>query len=350
MTDISILYSISDANREMVAWSPNATENREMPQKILDAIVSDEECAICGSANDYHNLSSEYARKGLYSMAAIIAASGARRYTHNIDLLADIIKFGCSSQRWDDCKRAYGRLCEMDKKLWNWRAFTFSIDYLIDRCSTEESSERESTYNEALALAKEYKESILRDERAWVAEAELFLMENETEKAICTLVDGVGQVGVAPQCCIKLADIYLERGEYKNAIKYSAIGAKATAQDQPSASIAYLYYVSALAKDALIHQAAQEQSDGATVGFRNHDAVTDALTDYEIAESIFRIQGQRSYLQNIMARRIILRKKSGLKQEEDTVTESAHKSRTINDLLHQLHSLSQAIDDDNDED
>ncbi|WP_336595683.1 hypothetical protein [Bacteroides acidifaciens] len=348
MANPSILYSISEANRELEKWTPNITEDQELPQKILNAIEADTEGTICGSADDYHNLASEYARKGFYAMAATIAVAGASRYTYNIDLLADIIKYSCDSQRWNNCKKAYERLCTMNKKLWNWRAFTFSINYLIDRCSTEELLVREVTYNEALALSKEYKESSLQDERAWVAEAELFLMENEVEKAIQTLVDGVAQVGVAPQCCVKLSDIYLKRGEYENVIKYSAIGARATAQEQPSASIAYLYYVSALAKDALIHQAAREQDNGTVDGFCNHDAVNDALIDYEIAEKIFLIKHQSSYLQTIRARRIILQKKSGIVAEGNIEEESTPKSRTDNDLLRQLHLLSQIIDSNND--
>lgn len=338
--EISTLYSISDANRKLEAWFPNSSEDQELPQKILDAISSDTEQTICGSANEYHNLASEYARKGLASMASAIAALGAKRYPQNIDLLADVIKFGSESQKWEICKEAYQRLSKIDKKRWNWRAFTFSVDYLIDRYSTEEPPEREDTHKEAVALVQKYKESGLQDERAWVAEAELFLTENETEKAVKTLEDGVEKIQVAPQCCIKLADIYLKCGEYEKAIKYSAIGAKATAQEQPSASIAYLYYVSALAKDALIHQEALNSSpDCETSGFRDLNAVNAALADYKIAEKIFRLQRQNAFVPNIMTRQIILREKSGLNQ-----TEIETKDPHANDIARQLYSLIQDED------
>lgn len=324
-----IVYSISDANRRMERWTAEDEENAQLPEKILTAIRNEEDNkTICGSADEYHNLLSEYARKGLPSIALEVAKLGIRLYPQNIDLLSDGIKFASETQDWETCQKIYQRLLEIPKDLWNWRAFTFCIDYLKERFSVENDLGRDAVYNEALALVEDYKKLILWDERAWVAEAELYLVKNRVAMAIEALENGVKNIEVAPQCCLKLSDLYLARGEYEKVIKYSAIGARATAQDQPTASTGYFYYISALAKDALIHKSALENPDDKGKGFHNSDTVKDALIDYDIADTIFRNQNRTPYIGTIWMRKTILMKKSGLEEKGQDLLRNLLELRT----------------------
>ena len=106
----------------------------------------------------------------------------------------------------------------------------------------------------------------------------------------------------------------LEDGAYEDVIKFSSMGIRGTAQDQPSASNGYLLYASALAKDALIHKEALESNgEIKNKGYNNLDAVRDALTDYRIAMALL---NKPIYVQNIRQREVILRAKSGLDSDK----------------------------------
>ena len=62
---------------------------------------------------------------------------------------------------------------------------------------------------------KEFKTYIPYEERSFVAEAELYEKQNQHTEMINALQEGINSVRVAPQCCMKLADAYLELGEYE---------------------------------------------------------------------------------------------------------------------------------------
>lgn len=331
--------SVSDAEQQLVHWSPIDTTEKDLPTQIVEVIDSEDDgTKVTGTAAEYHNLASEYARKDLYDYARIVAIAGTRKYKYNVDLLADIVKFGSQSQAWESCKKAYDRLQDIGKKKWTWRTYTFAIDYLQSRMEQEDAECAKLTYAEAMKLSESYKG--LRDERAWVAEAELYLFVGETDKAITTLKDGVKKIAVAPQCCLKLGDLLLERGRYHDVIKYAAIGARGTAQEQPTASTGYLYYISALAKDALIHQDAFDNPDVSGKGFLNSVAVSDALLDYDIAKSL--MSDRPIFYNNIRQRTTILTMKSGL---TTTQTESHDKEKIVQEILHHFLENSEPPED-----
>lgn len=330
------IVSITDANTRLIHWD---TKDHDLLAFIATSVANNPQ-KITGTADEFHNLASEFARKGLYRYAVQVAKAGACKYGRNVDLLADIVKFGSQCQDKDACERAYDRLNSIDKKMWTWRAFTFVIDYLENAMETANKDEdtrgsEEQIKGKILALIEKYKK--LEDERAWVAEAELYVKYGEREKAINVLKDGVEKVTVAPQCCIKLSDMLLESGDYEEVVKYSSMGIRGTAQDQPSASNGYLLYASALAKDALIHREALE-SGGETKnkGYNNLSAVRDALTDYRIAKTLL---NEPTYVNNIRQREIILKAKSGLDSDD--------KEMESNKLQEILQMLSESSHDNN---
>lgn len=334
--DFPNIESITDAYAKLTLWDGT---DYDLPAFIATSVANDSD-KITGTSAEYHNLVSEYARKGSYRYATEVAKAGAKKYGKNVDLLADIVKFGSQCQDKDACERAHDRLNSIDKKMWTWRAFTFVIDYLenVMEMSNKDGDTRETEEqikDEILKLIEEYKK--LEDERAWVAEAELYVKYGEREKAINVLKDGVEKVTVAPQCCIKLSDMLLESGDYEEVVKYSSMGIRGTAQDQPSASNGYLLYASALAKDALIHREALE-SGGETKnkGYNNLSAVRDALTDYRIAKTLL---NEQIYRDNIRQREIILKAKSGLDSDD--------KEMESNKLQEILQMLSESSHDNN---
>lgn len=309
----SPILSISDAEQQLCAWKREDKEKEDFPIYIAKSIQGSSD--IYGTADEYHNLSSEFARKDLYKCAEIVAGKGAERYKHNVDLLADVIKFGSQSQDWDICETAYKRLDGIKYEKWTWRAFTFVIEYLMDKMEIlGEDEKEEEIYKKIYAHIDAYKK--LNDERAWVAEAELNIKYGKRSEAIATLKTGIDNIQVAPQCCLKIIDLLLENGSYEEVIKYSAIGIRGTAQDQPSASNGYLLYTSALAKDALINEEEIENGEGVIgKGFHNFEAVKSALVDYEIAKQL--LYGRSQYIYNINQRMLILKVKSGIEFDKE---------------------------------
>lgn len=303
------LLSVSDAEQLMLEWGKSLSPDKSLPEQIVREIDTSDN--IFGTSSEYHNLASEFARHDLYKNARIIAVAGLEKYKNDVDLLADIIQFGSKSDGLIESEKAYERLKKIDKSRWSWRAFTFSIDY-FKVLIAKGNGKDEDYYNEAMTLAEEYKKQ-LKDERAWVAVAELYSMLGKTDQAIAELKDGVEKIVVSPQCCLNLSDLLLNKGDYRGVIKYSAIGVRAAAQEQPSSSVGYLYYLSALAKDALIHQEELECPGIKGKGFSNYDSIYSALCDYDIALGLL---GNVIYKKNILQRKLILHTKSGIKSDE----------------------------------
>lgn len=328
------ILSVSNAEQLLINWKRNGKEPDDQPTYIVESMKADNNNRklITGTSAEYHNLASEFARNDLYQYATDVAQIGTEKYRRNVDLLADIVKFGSQCQRWDACKKAYDRLQTIDKKMWTWRTYTFVIDYLQDKMETP--SDEAAMQKQAEAARKEIEDLIesykaLKDERAWVAEAELKIRFGERDAAITVLKDGAEKVVVAPQCCIKLSDMLLEDGAYEEVVKYASMGLRGTAQDQPSASNGYLLYASALAKDALIHKEALESGGEAkNKGYNNLYAVKDALTDYKIARMLL---DRPIFINNIRQREAILRAKSGLDSEN-----AESESKGMEELLRRL--------------
>jgi hypothetical protein len=159
-------------------------------------------------------------------------------------------------------------------------------------------------------------------------------LTSDTQKAVEILEYAINNIQVAPQSCMKLADIYLELGKYKDTIRIASIGIRATAQDQPTSSIPYFYYVSALAKDALIHDNALNE-ENAESGFKNENAIKDALMDYQIAYELFSMQRRQDYLQTIQMRRRILGIKSGFNEtsSKESVEDTLRSPKLLTSIM-----------------
>ncbi len=301
------ITSIADAENRM-----ELMRSKDVAEHILACLEADskrlEGRTIFGSADEYHNLASEFGRRRLYNGAEIIATYGVALYKFNVDLLADIVKFGSQAQDWESCRKAFERLIAINRKQWNWRTFSFVIDYLMCLFDVTPEGERNDVEKNIITLVKEYKK--LNDERAWLAESEYYLYKGCREKAMFTLKDAIKKVKVVPSVCLKLADLLLESGEYEEVIEIAAAGIRSSAQDQPSVNTGYLVYVSALAKDALIHEEDLHSEGQSNSGFRNKEKVAAALKEYGIAQ---RLLNRKVYLDNIRQRVLILEQKSGLK-------------------------------------
>jgi len=209
----------------------------------------DEEESDSGmDADDYHNKACDYARRGRTKQAADVCLKGLKHFPMNVDLLADTVKYSSDSGDMKTAAKYYAILKNsIPFSRWNWRAYTFSIDYLLG----ENPSENEA---ECRMLVDNYKKFIPYEEKSCMAESELEMAVGNSERSMEVLVDAIATRSNASQCALRLADMQMDRGMFEAVVNTANYGIAASAEAQPSINVPYLYYLRALAKDHLIHK------------------------------------------------------------------------------------------------
>ena len=84
-----------------------------------------------GSNAEFHNFVSTIVELGYYDRACEVLKEGINQYPNDTDLLADYLAFGKMCNKITECDKYYNILDSIPDKKKTWRAFSFSIDYLI---------------------------------------------------------------------------------------------------------------------------------------------------------------------------------------------------------------------------
>ncbi len=208
----------------------------------------DDDIGTSMDANDYHNKAVDYARKGRNDKAVQICKEGLSHFPLNVDLIADTIKYSCEMGDMACAEIHYKILKEkIPYERWNWRAFTFSFDYLL---------EVDPVGNEAICreLIEQYKLHIPYEEKSYMAESELESALGNYEESMNALKKAITEHANASQCALHLADMQLEWGLFEDAVDTANYGISASAEVQPSINIPYLYLVRTLARDSILHK------------------------------------------------------------------------------------------------
>lgn len=316
-----IVLSVGHAHR--LAEIASATQNYVDLQAIADAVITG--ANIFGSAAEYHNLAAEYARTDDYYTAFRIVEKGiTQQYKYDIDLLADAIHYGSYCNKYPDCEKYKKDLKARPRGAWNWRAFTFLVDYLNEKVGTAEVKDIMPILDEALEISQEYQRVLETEEKAYIAECEVRLLRERyiresqnsdssdladkehslakeaLRKAIFGLDDGgMDKCIVAVQCALKYADMLFEERKYPEVINVCA-RALGYAETQPSARVAYFKYISALSKDALVRH------DNA---FSDRKRIEDVLSEFAVA---YQVINEPTYERNIKTRATFLAAEAGI--------------------------------------
>lgn len=223
--------------------------SRKKLRKIV-SLFNEQEFLLYGTAEEIHNCAVPLARVNMYDCACIILKRGLKSLEGSVDLLADYIRYGISCGRYEECEEYFLRLKGISKNQWNWRAFSFSIDYLLDKVNrTNGIRERNNIKKTANRLADEFI-SIIGKDQAYFDKAQVirtFGGDNEnTEETI--LLQGIHSLKVAPRCALRMSDILFERGEYKEAVELLKKCCINAFSPQPDISGSYSFLLSALSK------------------------------------------------------------------------------------------------------
>lgn len=259
--------------------------------------------SIKGTSDEFHNFCVNYAARGDYESACNLLDIGLKQHSHSTDLLADFLQYGIKCGRQSECKTYYERLLSISRNYWTWRSFDFSIDYLKAAATELHNTKKfEKTKNELLSLVEDFQNQMPFSEQPFLAKSEIYDFLGMHSEAVKALEDGVKSKRICPKCCLRYSDLMIKQGRYDVVLETTKKGIIASAQEQATINIGYLFYLSGLAKDALIHE---------NENYNDETQILDVYTDYKIASELLD-KSRVEYLQMIKQRTLILELKSGI--------------------------------------
>ena len=175
-----------------------------------------------GSQEQFHNFAVSLARADQYDLACDILIKGLDIFPRSMDLLADFLTYAIKCNRINEADEYYNRLLEIDISTWNWRAFDFSIDYLMAKLLYEQGvAQREMLNKKIDDLLRQFKRYHENDDRAYFAEYTVASQRNGETEAILKLKKFVDEgSSVAARCTMKVAEYYFNNGQYEIAESY----------------------------------------------------------------------------------------------------------------------------------
>ena len=225
----------------------------------LSSLLQNPEISFEGNSNDYHNLAVDCAKKEHYGFACIIIERGLQNTPYSVDLLADMIRYQLdkgSEDRMKKCEVPYQKLKELNPNLWNWRAFSFSLDYLLEKWKAQKGASM--IKSEIVRCADRFVKKMGDDPKyADQAYFDRAMVEKECGNKITAVEIEILKKPIdngyrAPKCALSLADIYFESQQYEDAIKMLQICAKNVFSPQPDISGGYTFLLTALTKATLL--------------------------------------------------------------------------------------------------
>lgn len=250
-----VLY-ISDCAivAEQITINYESEDFGESPKRMLRKLanyIENPEIKCYGTPDEYHNLSVAYARANLFDSACKILKSGLNEVEFSIDLLADFIKYGLSCGEYQQCEEYYLKLKKRPIDLWNWRAFSFSIDYLLNKINrVENESEIAEIKSEALELSDTFTEKFNNDQ-SYYDKSTIYKAFNDSKNETDVLIKVVESEKPTPKCAMRLADIKTDEGDYHKAIHFIKICCTAF-ETQPGVNRGYAYLLMALGKTSTL--------------------------------------------------------------------------------------------------
>lgn len=241
-----ILHTLFDELEKLEDWDEENCLKISMRTNEIAQLVKEAQVRI-GTASDYHNLAVEYARTENEDLACDILdiALATSQCKNEIDLLADYLKYCISAGKIDEGKCYYSRLQEAGTKRWNWRAYSFAIDF---RLSLIQGDDEE---HDLMMLARNFKDKIRYSEEPYISFAEIYhafnKFDEEEKELLSALDDPCLQNMRCAKVKLKLADLYFERGDIDKALNY-AVKAYNSVSAQPEINCSYAYSLAALCR------------------------------------------------------------------------------------------------------
>ena len=195
-----------------------------------------EQPRFVGDADDFHNLSVEFANNEDKDYACRILEIGIKCFPESVDLLADYLAY-CndisdisSEEITNEAEKYRCRLNSIPRQNWTWRGFLFPGIYLLEHLEGKAqhkldkgSESTESMQSEIRNLISDYKRYLPMDERAYVLELRFMkwtgMTLEEQKKMLLQVIVGETPVKRVPRISFELAKIYFEEKDYPRVIE-----------------------------------------------------------------------------------------------------------------------------------
>lgn len=275
-------------------------ENDEAIYELIEEVLSQEK--VVGSIDDFHNLAVDFSRRDDYETACNILDKGLKLFPRAVDLLADYLQNGINCDRRKLCEEYFDILMKIPMIRWTWRGFSFGIEYMKSLADTiETEGELIEWKQKMLNLADNYYRYFPDNEDTFLVKADIYRYFNDREKECQILQEALKKIQICPKCSLRLADIFFEKGEYKQALEYIEKCKYGAVQTQEKINQGYMYYLSGLCKAAEVYQFSL---------YNDIEKIRDIYSDFDIAE---KLKMSFSTYKKVMERQIyILESKSGI--------------------------------------
>lgn len=281
----------------------------------LEHILSQPELQWVGSSSDFHNLAVDFSKADRNRSACNVLLRGLNIYPASINLLADFLKYGSEDGRWEECSKFYKTLHALGENEWNWRAYSFSIDYLLEiREKTEDIEARKAIQTEVIRLA----EAFVKKEESDLAYFDLAsvyraLNKNDEEESI--LEQAIAKNNFFPRCSLRLADIAIAKGNYLMALNRLKL-CQVALKPQSDISLSYVYVLSVLCKSSIL---ISKIIDGNEVNANYQDESISIYKDYNSAIAIGLDGIMKETLQAVVA---VVENQTGINNSQAQIDES----------------------------
>lgn len=200
-------------------------------KKLYDMakLFGDDSLCYEGNSDSFHNLAVDYAGQSMFSEACDILERGIALIPLSADLLADYLLYGSHvPEKRLRCKEFFERLKAVSKVHWTWRAYSFSIKYLLNEHNYVGSAdEDEQIKNEAVSIGKEYVKKYGGKnsnheyiDRAFSDLADIYITYGAYSKAYNELKDCIEKYKKTPITSFYLAEKEFDDGNYTSASNY----------------------------------------------------------------------------------------------------------------------------------
>ncbi len=296
----------------------NATYAASVQSKlrIIAKLFSNDTISCEGMSDAFHNLAVDYARQEMYSEACIILERGIALRPSSVDLLSDYLLYGrnvpeCRTK----CEAFYNTLTSIPRSKWNWRAYSFSIDHLLEERNYAISADQEREIKaRAIKIAKDFitkysKQHSEHDnvDRAYADLAGIYRAFGDSENEYKVLKKCADSYRRVPITSMRLAEIEYSSGNYSEATRYLSNCAVAL-RPQPSVNQGYVFLLRAHS-NASMYFADSLKKDNINDYIEERDNILSAINkDLDTAELLI---DNATYKNSITTLRKILEKQCG---------------------------------------
>ena len=228
---------------------------------LIEAL--DKSKPLVGDSDDFHNFAVSISKTiNDNSKSCFIIQQGLEIHPYNTDLLADALRYGYSCGEKEKCNEWYKTLQSIDKSRWTWRAFSFSVDYLLSKWIS--TAENNYSINDILSLVKEYQKTMPYKEDAWLCEFDVYDGTNQREKGIAVLEEAIGRFKYCPRCWLRYADILIDNGDFEKAEPIIE-KMRRNPKTREAINISYLYFIDAQCQIARLNRTDDEEEQNQMV-------------------------------------------------------------------------------------